>query len=122
MGSAGPTQFSQLCLPRTLGTARRGNCCAASSPSRRSWDAGQRGAGGERYIDIDILILGESVIETRELQIPHPQLANRRFVCQPLADLCPQLLVPGLGESVSALANKLAAAETPGCMARARTT
>ena len=67
---------------------------------------------GERFIDIDILILGESVIKTPELQIPHPQLANRRFACQPLADLCPHLLVPGLGESVSTLANKLAAAET----------
>ncbi len=67
---------------------------------------------GERLIDIDILILGDVVISTADLQIPHPQLANRRFVCRPLADLSPDLVVPGLGASVAALADRLAASES----------
>ena len=66
---------------------------------------------GERLIDIDILILGETVMSTPDLQIPHPQLARRRFVCQPLADLCPQLVVPGLGKTVTDLAEGLAGRE-----------
>ena len=66
---------------------------------------------GERLIDIDILILGEAVISSPDLQIPHPQLAQRRFVCEPLADLCPQLVVPGLGKSVAELAAGLAGRE-----------
>lgn len=66
---------------------------------------------GERLIDIDILVLGGAVVSTPDLQIPHPQLARRRFVCEPLADLCPQLVVPGLGKSVAELAASLARTE-----------
>jgi 2-amino-4-hydroxy-6-hydroxymethyldihydropteridine diphosphokinase len=62
---------------------------------------------GERLIDIDILILGEEVVNTPELKIPHPQLGRRRFVCEPLADLCPQLAVPGLEKTVTELAASL---------------
>ncbi len=67
---------------------------------------------GERLIDIDILIFGEEILSTPDLQIPHPQLARRRFVCEPLADLCPQLVVPGLGKTVTELAAGLAEAES----------
>lgn len=66
---------------------------------------------GERLIDIDILILGKAVVNSPDLQIPHPQLARRRFVCQPLADLCPQLVVPGLEKTVAELAEGLVRAE-----------
>ena len=66
---------------------------------------------GERLIDIDILILGDAVVDTPDLQIPHPQMPRRRFVCQPLADLCPQLVVPGLAKTVAELAEGLAATE-----------
>ena len=71
-------------------------------PSRR-W--------GERLIDIDILVLGDAVVDTPDLQIPHPHLARRRFVCEPLAELCPQLVVPGLDRTVTELAEVLARAE-----------
>ena len=66
---------------------------------------------GERLIDIDILVLGEAVVDTPDLQVPHPQLARRRFVCEPLAELCPQLVVPGLDKTVAELAEGLARAE-----------
>jgi 2-amino-4-hydroxy-6-hydroxymethyldihydropteridine diphosphokinase len=49
---------------------------------------------GPRTIDIDILLFGDSVIETEELLVPHPRLAERRFVLEPLAELAPDLRHP----------------------------
>ncbi len=49
---------------------------------------------GPRTIDIDILFYAESVMETPELVIPHPRLAERRFVLEPLAELAPELRHP----------------------------
>lgn len=52
---------------------------------------------GPRTIDLDLLLYGDEVIEEDGLKIPHPRLHERRFVLEPLADLAPQLVVPGLG-------------------------
>jgi len=49
---------------------------------------------GPRTIDIDILLFGAFVILTNELEIPHPRLAQRRFVLAPLAELVPDLRHP----------------------------
>jgi 2-amino-4-hydroxy-6-hydroxymethyldihydropteridine diphosphokinase len=51
-------------------------------------------AKGPRNIDIDILLYGRSVIDTSRLQIPHPGIAERRFVLEPLAELAPTLRHP----------------------------
>jgi len=51
-------------------------------------------AKGPRTIDIDILFYGSSVVETERLKIPHPSIAERRFVLAPLADLAPYLRHP----------------------------
>ena len=67
---------------------------------------------GERVIDIDILVIGDAVLALPELQVPHPQLARRRFVCQPLADLCPTLVVPGEAGTIQQLAERLAGSES----------
>jgi 2-amino-4-hydroxy-6-hydroxymethyldihydropteridine diphosphokinase len=54
-----------------------------------------RGApNAPRTIDIDILLYASAVVRTAELEIPHPRMANRRFVLAPLADLCPELRHP----------------------------
>ena len=42
---------------------------------------------GPRTIDIDILLFGNSVMDTRELIIPHPALHERRFVLEPLSEI-----------------------------------
>ena len=42
---------------------------------------------GPRTIDIDILLFGNSVVDTRELTIPHPALHERRFVLEPLSEI-----------------------------------
>ena len=49
---------------------------------------------GPRVIDIDILLYGNFVIESAELQIPHARLAERRFVLEPLQEITPGLRHP----------------------------
>ncbi|HYL74685.1 MAG TPA: 2-amino-4-hydroxy-6-hydroxymethyldihydropteridine diphosphokinase [Bryobacteraceae bacterium] len=58
---------------------------------------------GPRTIDIDILFYGSSVISTPELEIPHPRLAVRRFVLEPLAELSPNLVHPVIQKTVREL-------------------
>jgi 2-amino-4-hydroxy-6-hydroxymethyldihydropteridine diphosphokinase len=60
-------------------------------------------AKGPRTIDIDILLYGKAVIETATLQIPHPRMAERRFVLAPLADLAPNLRHPVTHKTVREL-------------------
>jgi 2-amino-4-hydroxy-6-hydroxymethyldihydropteridine diphosphokinase len=49
---------------------------------------------GPRTIDLDILLAGNAIITTPNLEIPHPRLADRRFVLEPLAELSPELRHP----------------------------
>jgi 2-amino-4-hydroxy-6-hydroxymethyldihydropteridine diphosphokinase len=49
---------------------------------------------GPRVIDIDILLFGRAVVRTAKLEVPHPRIAERRFVLKPLADLAPDLRHP----------------------------
>jgi 2-amino-4-hydroxy-6-hydroxymethyldihydropteridine diphosphokinase len=59
---------------------------------------------GARCLDLDLLLLGDEVVRRPpELVVPHPAIVARRFVLQPLADLCPDRVVPGLGKTVREL-------------------
>ena len=58
---------------------------------------------GPRVIDIDLLLYGRVVMTSTELTVPHPRMADRRFVLQPLADLAPQLKHPLLKRSMTDL-------------------
>jgi len=58
-------------------------------------------AKGPRLIDIDILLHGSEVIDTPELQIPHPRMHLRHFVLEPLAEIAPQLRHPILKMSAA---------------------
>jgi 2-amino-4-hydroxy-6-hydroxymethyldihydropteridine diphosphokinase len=49
---------------------------------------------GPRTIDIDILLFGNSVISTPQLDVPHPAMHLRRFVLEPLAEIAPDLRHP----------------------------
>ena len=60
-------------------------------------------AKGPRLIDLDVLLYDDETIDTPELQVPHPRLAERRFVLVPLAELAPALRHPTLGRSISEL-------------------
>jgi 2-amino-4-hydroxy-6-hydroxymethyldihydropteridine diphosphokinase len=52
---------------------------------------------GPRVLDLDILVYGDQVVESTELQIPHPGIAERNFVLLPLREIAPDLVIPGLG-------------------------
>jgi 2-amino-4-hydroxy-6-hydroxymethyldihydropteridine diphosphokinase len=52
---------------------------------------------GPRTIDLDLLLYGSAEIEEPTLSVPHPRLAERRFVLEPLAELDTTLEVPGRG-------------------------
>ncbi len=54
---------------------------------------------GDRTMDIDIIFFGDRVIDTPELQIPHPFIADRNFVLVPLAEILPVFIHPVLGKS-----------------------
>jgi len=58
---------------------------------------------GPRTLDLDILLFGDQMIRTETLTIPHPRIAERRFVLVPLADLAPDLQVPGSKKTVATL-------------------
>jgi len=57
--------------------------------------------GGPRYgprsIDLDLLLYGDEVVDEAGLTVPHPRIHRRRFVLEPLAELDPELTVPGHG-------------------------
>lgn len=59
---------------------------------------------GPRTLDLDLLIHGDEVVEGPSLTLPHPRLHERGFVLEPLEEIAPDLMVPGLGRSVRALA------------------
>ncbi|MGH2582657.1 MAG: 2-amino-4-hydroxy-6-hydroxymethyldihydropteridine diphosphokinase [Anaerolineales bacterium] len=62
---------------------------------------------GPREIDIDILLYGDSSISEADLTIPHPRIAERAFILVPMADLAPDLKIPGLNRTVTELLQTL---------------
>ena len=52
---------------------------------------------GPRTIDLDLLLYGDEQIDDPGLEVPHPRLHERLFALEPLADLDPDLVVPGRG-------------------------
>jgi 2-amino-4-hydroxy-6-hydroxymethyldihydropteridine diphosphokinase len=58
-------------------------------PVRERW--------GPRVIDLDLLAVGAEQRSTAALELPHPGIAQRDFVLYPLADIAPDLEIPGLG-------------------------
>ena len=52
---------------------------------------------GPRTLDLDLLLYGEEFLDDPRLTIPHPGISKRPFVLKPLADISPDLVIPGLG-------------------------
>jgi 2-amino-4-hydroxy-6-hydroxymethyldihydropteridine diphosphokinase len=60
-----------------------------------------------RKIDIDLLYIGETKINERELELPHPRMHLRKFVLQPLANIRPELILPRQVKTVRELLAQL---------------
>ncbi|MGO9127453.1 MAG: 2-amino-4-hydroxy-6-hydroxymethyldihydropteridine diphosphokinase [Terriglobales bacterium] len=66
---------------------------------------------GPRTIDVDILLFGDSTVESRGLTIPHPALHQRRFVLEPLAEIAPDQCHPLLKQTIRQLRDALPAGQ-----------
>ena len=60
---------------------------------------------GARTLDLDLLLYGDQQIQTSDLTVPHPGLAERAFVLYPLYELTSQLWVPGIGNIAELIKN-----------------
>lgn len=58
---------------------------------------------GPREIDIDIVLFKDTIFDSPELQIPHPEMGKREFVLLPLAEVAPQLKHPLTGKTIQEL-------------------
>ena len=56
-----------------------------------------------RIIDIDILLFNHEIHDYHFLKLPHPEMQNRRFALEPLAELAPDYIHPALGKSIVTL-------------------
>ena len=106
----GPTQ------PRYLNAALELEAIGPARPLLALLQEIERAAGrrrdgprwGPRTLDLDLLLFGDEVIREPDLVVPHPELVARRFVLAPLAELCPDRVVPGTGHSVAQLLARVA--------------
>ena len=63
--------------------------------------------GAARTLDLDLILLGDEIIDEPDLQVPHPRFRTRFFVLGPLAEIAPNLRDPVTGESVADLLKRL---------------
>ena len=77
-----------------LSPARCSTCCSRSRVSSALRDGPRF---GPRTIDLDLLVFGDREVSEPGLRVPHPRLAERAFALEPLAELDPDLEIPGRG-------------------------
>ncbi len=58
---------------------------------------------GPRVIDIDILFYGNEIVETKELIIPHKEIANRVFVLVPMKEIAPDFIHPKIHKKIKTI-------------------
>lgn len=58
---------------------------------------------GPRTIDLDLILYDERTIDLPELKVPHPRMGERAFVLQPLLEIAPDIVIPGLGRAADLL-------------------
>src|SRR3984893_4132291 len=106
LNAAVEIQFSRppiVLLDALLGIERE-----MGRPSKRPRNA-------PRSIDLDVLYVGNRVLNNPEIIIPHPRLSQRRFVLLPLSEIAPDLILAGQTATVRSLLNEL---QDPGTVTR----
>ncbi|CCQ91286.1 2-amino-4-hydroxy-6-hydroxymethyldihydropteridinediphosphokinase [Nitrospina gracilis 3/211] len=63
----------------------------------------RRGKWGPRKIDLDLLLYNGDTVKEENLQVPHPGIAERRFVLEPLAEIAPDLVHPTIDKTIADL-------------------
>jgi 2-amino-4-hydroxy-6-hydroxymethyldihydropteridine diphosphokinase len=63
------------------------------------------GQYSSRLIDLDLLFYDDQIIKNDELEIPHPRIAERRFVLQPLVEISPEFIHPTFNKTIAQLLN-----------------
>lgn len=81
--------LTQLEAPELLSGLQAIEAAQGRPKERERW--------GPRVIDLDLLIFGQQRRADPQLTVPHPGIVERNFVLYPLADIAPDLEIPGLG-------------------------
>jgi 2-amino-4-hydroxy-6-hydroxymethyldihydropteridine diphosphokinase len=63
--------------------------------------------GAPRTLDLDLILAGDEVVDSEDLQVPHPRFRDRRFVLDPLCEIAPDLVDPMTKLTIQQLRQKL---------------
>ena len=70
-------------------------------------------AGAARTLDLDLVLVGDLVVNAPPLILPHPRFRTRRFVLEPLAEVAPDIVDPVTGRTIRELLEELGEGQTP---------
>jgi len=106
VGTPAPTSFLNMVVSFDTTMAPRGLLeCLLGLERAAGRDRGE--PNGPRTLDLDLLLLGDLVVDEPDLILPHPRMWRRRFVLEPLAEIAPDLVDPATGVEILAACRRL---------------